>query len=232
MNSEPLINIADYARAARSKLSKDVCDYFEGGALDEITLRENTAGWERLKLYYRVLAGVGKRDMTTTVLGQPISMPIVVAPTAFHKLACEAGEIAAAKAAKAAGTLFILSSLSNTAMEAGLCAGGESALVPALYLQGSGDHARSGATGGGCRRGGDRPDRRCARPGHARARCAEQLSIAGRSRGGKSGAAGKGRLSGSDRFGSWPPTSEQISKKISGSMISIGYAGRRDCQWW
>ena len=112
------LNIADYARAARGKLAQDVRDYFEGGALDEITLRENTVGWERLKLYYRVLAGVGKRDLTTTVLGQPISMPIVVAPTAFHKLACEAGEIAAARAAKAAGTLFILSSLSNTAMEA------------------------------------------------------------------------------------------------------------------
>ena len=118
LDSEPLINIADYARAARSRLSKEVCDYFEGGALDEITLRENTAGWERLKLYYRVLAGVGERDMTTTVLGQPISMPIVVAPTAFHKLACDAGEIATARAAKATGTLFILSSLSNTAMEA------------------------------------------------------------------------------------------------------------------
>ncbi len=85
--------------------------------MDEITLRENTAGWERLKLYYRVLAGVGSRDLATTVLGQPISMPIVVAPTAFHRLACEAGEIATARAAKAAGTLFILSSLSNTAME-------------------------------------------------------------------------------------------------------------------
>ena len=118
MNSDALINISDYARAARSKLSKDVCDYFEGGALDEITLRENTAGWERLKLYYRVLAGVGKRDLTTTVLGQSISMPIVIAPTAFHKLACAEGEIATAKAAKAVGTLFILSSLSNTAMEA------------------------------------------------------------------------------------------------------------------
>jgi 4-hydroxymandelate oxidase len=117
VNSQPLFNTADYARAARSKLSKDVCDYFEGGALDEITVRENTAGWERLKLYYRVLAGVGQRDLTTTVLGQPISMPIVVAPTAFHKLACEAGEIATARAARAAGTLFILSSLSNTAME-------------------------------------------------------------------------------------------------------------------
>lgn len=118
MEFEPLLNVADYARAAAGKLPKGVLDYFEGGALDEITLRENTAGWERLKLYYRVLAGVGARDLRTTVLGQPISMPIVVAPTAFHKLACEAGEIATAKAAKAAGTLFILSSLSNTAMEA------------------------------------------------------------------------------------------------------------------
>jgi 4-hydroxymandelate oxidase len=117
MQSEQLFNVADYARAAREKLSKGVLDYFEGGALDEITLRENTAGWEKLQLYYHVLAGVGPREMKTTMLGQPISMPIAVAPTAFHKLACEDGEIAAAKAAKAAGTLFILSSLSNTAME-------------------------------------------------------------------------------------------------------------------
>jgi 4-hydroxymandelate oxidase len=117
LESEPLLNIADYARAARGKLSSDVSDYFDGGALDEITLRENTAGWERLKLYYRVLAGVGARDLSTTVLGQPVSMPIAVAPTAFHKLACDEGEVATARAAKAAGTLFVLSSLSNTAME-------------------------------------------------------------------------------------------------------------------
>jgi hypothetical protein len=61
-----------------------------------LTLRENTAGWERLKLYYHVLAGVGRRDLSTTVLGQPISLPIGVAPTAFQKLACAAGEIATA----------------------------------------------------------------------------------------------------------------------------------------
>ena len=117
MKSDQLLNIADYARAARTKVPRDVFDYYEGGALDEITLRENVIGWERLKLYYRVLAGVGSRAMTSTVLGQPVSMPILVAPTAFHKLACEQGEIATARAAKAAGTLFILSSLSNTAME-------------------------------------------------------------------------------------------------------------------
>ena len=124
MDPELLLNVADYARAARAKLPKDVFDYYEGGALDEITLAENSAGWEKLKLYYRVLAGVGPRDMSTTVLGQRISMPIMVAPTAFHKLACEQGEIAMARAAKAAGTLFILSSLSNTAMESVFAAGG------------------------------------------------------------------------------------------------------------
>ena len=118
MTEETVLNVADYARAARGVLAKDVLDYYEGGALDEITLRENTVGWEKLKLHYRVLAGVGPRDLRTTVLGQPISMPIVVAPTAFHKLACADGEIAAAKAAKTADTLFVLSSLSNTAMEA------------------------------------------------------------------------------------------------------------------
>jgi 4-hydroxymandelate oxidase len=117
MDDEPLLNIADYARVARGKLAKDCFDYYEGGALDEITLRENSAGWERLKLHYRVLASVGVRDLSTTVLGQPISMPIVIAPTAFHKLACGDGEIATARAAKACGTLFILSSLSNTSME-------------------------------------------------------------------------------------------------------------------
>jgi 4-hydroxymandelate oxidase len=117
VDSEPLFNVADYARAARAALPKEIFDYYQGGALDEITLRENTAGWEKLKLHYCVLAGVGPRDLSTTVLGQPVSMPILVAPTAFHRLACGEGEIAAAKAARTARTLFILSSLSNTAME-------------------------------------------------------------------------------------------------------------------
>jgi 4-hydroxymandelate oxidase len=117
MGVPPLLNVADYALVARGKLPKDCFDYYEGGALDEITLRENSSGWERLKLYYRVLAGVGARDLNTKVLGQSISIPIAIAPTAFHRLACDNGEIATARAAKAAGTLFILSSLSNTAME-------------------------------------------------------------------------------------------------------------------
>jgi 4-hydroxymandelate oxidase len=118
MKTQHLLNVSDYALAAREILEQGCLDYYEGGALDEITLSENTAGWQRLPLYYRVLAGVGSRQLQTTILGQPIAMPIAVAPTAFHRLACGGGEIATAKAAKAAGTLFVLSSLSNTAMEA------------------------------------------------------------------------------------------------------------------
>ena len=123
-DAPPLLSVADYARVARTKLPHDCWDYYEGGALDEITLRENVAAWQRLKLYYHVLAGVGERNLTTTILGQQVSMPIIIAPTAFHKLACEEGEVATARAAKLTQTLFILSSLSNTAMESVFAAAG------------------------------------------------------------------------------------------------------------
>ena len=112
-----LLNVDDYARAARAALPRDVFDYYAGGALDEVTLAENRAAWRRLALHYRVLAGVGQRDLATTVLGQPVSFPVLVAPTAFHRLACPEGELATARAARAAGTCLVLSSLSNTAME-------------------------------------------------------------------------------------------------------------------
>jgi len=111
------INLFDYAQAARTQLDPVVFDYYAGGALDEITLGENHAAYDRLRLQYRVLAGVTAADLTTTVLGQAVSMPILVAPTAFHKMAHADGETGAARAAASAGTVFILSSLSNTAME-------------------------------------------------------------------------------------------------------------------
>src|SRR5437762_12111212 len=115
---EQLLSVADYARAARAKLPKEVRDYYEGGALDEITLRENTAGWESLKLSYRVLAGVGPREMKTTMLGQSISMPIAIAPTASHKPACAEGELAAARTANVTATLFHLRCRANRRSEA------------------------------------------------------------------------------------------------------------------
>jgi 4-hydroxymandelate oxidase len=113
----PLFNVADYGRAAQQALKPEIFDYYDGGALDEITLRENVEAWRRRKLHYRVMSGVQDLDLTTTVLGQKVSMPVLVAPTAFHKMACVEGEVSAARAAGRAGTAFCLSSLSTTAME-------------------------------------------------------------------------------------------------------------------
>lgn len=113
----PLVSVADYARAAREALPGDVYDYYAGGALDELTLGDNEAAWRRLRLWYRVLSGVAGPDLRTAVLGQEVALPVLVAPTAFHRLACQEGEPAAARAAGRAGTIFVLSSLSNTPME-------------------------------------------------------------------------------------------------------------------
>jgi len=112
-----LVNIDDYAAAARERLDKAAYEYYAGGALDEITLRDNRAAWQRIRLNYRVMAGVREVDTSTSVLGHPISMPVAVAPTAFHKMAHAEGERGSIRAAGEAGTLFILSGLSNTAME-------------------------------------------------------------------------------------------------------------------
>lgn len=107
----------DVETLARAKLEKPAYDYYSSGANDEITLRNNRAAFERLEVHYRVLVDVATRDLSTSVLGTSVSMPILVAPTAFHRMACAEGELATARAAGAADTIMILSSLSNTRVE-------------------------------------------------------------------------------------------------------------------
>jgi 4-hydroxymandelate oxidase len=111
------INIFELEAIAREKLSQAAYDYYASGAHDEVTLRENRAAFDRLAIAYRVLVDVSRRELATTVLGQPVAMPVLVAPTAFHRLATPEGEIATARAAGAAGTVMILSTLSNTRVE-------------------------------------------------------------------------------------------------------------------
>ncbi|HXO19812.1 MAG TPA: alpha-hydroxy acid oxidase [Thermoanaerobaculia bacterium] len=111
------INVFELEAVAREKMPREAFDYYASGAHDEVTLRENRAAYDRLSLAYRVLVDVSKRDMTTTVLGQPVAMPILVAPTAFHRLATPEGEVATVRAAGAVGTVMILSTLSNTPVE-------------------------------------------------------------------------------------------------------------------
>lgn len=114
---DPLINLQEYEVRARARLEPSAFDYYVSGAHDELTLRENRAAYERLRLAYRVLVDVSRCEPATAVLGSPVALPVLVAPTAFHRLACPEGERATVRAAGAAGTIMILSSLSNTAVE-------------------------------------------------------------------------------------------------------------------
>jgi 4-hydroxymandelate oxidase len=116
-NRPPPSSLFQLEELARERLDPAAFDYFAGGSHDEVTLRENLAAYARLPLHYRVLVDVSRRSAETTVLGERVSMPVLVAPTAFHKLAHPDGEIATARAAGAEGTVMILSTLANTAVE-------------------------------------------------------------------------------------------------------------------
>lgn len=113
----PPVNLLDYRAAAREVLPRMVYDYYAGGSWDEVTLRRNRSAWDDLQLSYRVLRDVSERDLATTVLGHAIALPVLVAPTAFHQMAHPEGEVATARAAGAAGTAMIVSTLSNRPIE-------------------------------------------------------------------------------------------------------------------
>lgn len=112
-----LLNLDDYRLEANSKLSKAAFDYYASGAHDQVTLQQNCDAFEQICLHYKVLQDVSQRSLQTTVLGQPVSMPVLIAPTAFHGLAAKEAEIATAQAATKAETIMTLSTLSNSAME-------------------------------------------------------------------------------------------------------------------
>jgi 4-hydroxymandelate oxidase len=111
------INLCDLEERARAVLPQMSYDFYASGANDEITLRENRAAYERVKVLPRMLIDVSARDMSTTVLGEPVSMPILIAPMALQCLAHPDGEIATTKAAGAAKTLTTLATLATTSIE-------------------------------------------------------------------------------------------------------------------
>ena len=120
-------------KARKTKLSTDAFDYYASGSDDERALARNRDAFERVSIHHRVLVDVSERVMKTRVLGVDVSMPVLVAPTAFHKMACEDGELATARAARASGTAMILSSLSNTDIEE-VCAAHPGGVVFQLYV--------------------------------------------------------------------------------------------------
>ena len=112
-----ILNLHELEAVARARLATAVWDYYAAGADDERCMRRNADAFERVVLHYRVLVDVAHRALATSVLGQPIALPVGVAPMAFHRLAHPDGELASVRAAGAAGTVFVLSTMSNTAVE-------------------------------------------------------------------------------------------------------------------
>jgi isopentenyl diphosphate isomerase/L-lactate dehydrogenase-like FMN-dependent dehydrogenase len=108
-----VINVDDFEAAARERLEPGAYGYIAGGAGDEHTLRQNRAAFERWELRPRVLVDVSEISTRTTVLGTEVALPVLVAPTAFQRLAHPEGEAATARAAAAAGTVMTLSTLSS-----------------------------------------------------------------------------------------------------------------------
>ncbi len=110
-------NVAEFEAAARALLPQPVYDYYAGGAEDEQTLRWNRAAFGRFMLRPRVLMDVSRIDTSVTILGERIPVPVLLAPTAFQRLAHTDGERATARAARATGTILVASTLSTCTIE-------------------------------------------------------------------------------------------------------------------
>lgn len=115
---ETLLNLNDYERVASERMTTNAFGYYFGGADDEVSLRENRAAFERVKLAPRMLVDVTTRDTATAFLGQSVGFPVVVAPMAMMKLAHPDGELAMARAAGAHNIPLALSTLSTVRLEA------------------------------------------------------------------------------------------------------------------
>jgi 4-hydroxymandelate oxidase len=113
----PPLNVDDYEALARERMPQASYDYFAGGSGDERTLASNREAFAGVSLRPRVLVDVSRIDVATEVLGISVALPILLAPTAFNCLAHPDGERAAARAAGAAGTLMIASTLSTCTLE-------------------------------------------------------------------------------------------------------------------
>lgn len=114
--SMEITNVCEYEEIAKQKLPKMIYDYYASGAEDQWTLKENRNAFSRILFRPRILIDVSNIDMTTTVLGFNISMPIMIAPTAMQKMAHPEGEYATARAASAANTIMTLSSWATSSV--------------------------------------------------------------------------------------------------------------------
>ena len=116
MRSDP-INLYDYEARAKQVLPHNTWDFIDAGSMDEVTTKRNRSAFEALTLRPRFLREAQDRDISTTMLGQKISLPVFVCPAGSHMLVHPEGEVATAKGAGMSDTLMMLSTSSNCSME-------------------------------------------------------------------------------------------------------------------
>tara|TARA_B100000686_G_scaffold336095_1_gene405556 strand:- start:6353 stop:7504 length:1152 start_codon:yes stop_codon:yes gene_type:complete len=117
MNLKDCYNFQDFRKLAKKKLPSPIFHYIDGGSDDEITLKRNTTSFDDCDLVPNVLASVGNPDLSTTIFGKKISLPIFLAPTAMQRLYHHQGDRASAKAAEKFGTFYSMSTMANTTIE-------------------------------------------------------------------------------------------------------------------
>jgi L-lactate dehydrogenase (cytochrome) len=111
------VNVDDMRRLARRRLPRGVFDYIDGGSEDERTLANNAAAFSRIEFQPNVLCDVSKIDVSTTLLGKRVEMPLVLAPTGYTRLTHSQGELSVARAADRAGVPYSLSTMSTRSIE-------------------------------------------------------------------------------------------------------------------
>jgi L-lactate dehydrogenase (cytochrome) len=137
-----VINIEDLRRAAKRRLPRVVFDYIDGGAEDELTLRANRHAFEAVTFRPRCAVATPACDLGVSVLGRPLSMPLILAPVGSSRVMYPRGEEAAAGAAGVAGIAYALSTLSGCRLE-DVAAASKGPLWYQLYLMGGRDCALS-----------------------------------------------------------------------------------------
>ena len=117
MNLNDCYNFEDFRKLAKKKLPAPIFHYIDGGADDEVTLNRNTNAFNDCDLIPNVLASVGEPDLSTTLFGRKIDMPLFLSPTAMQSLYTPEGDKASARAAEKFGTMYSMSTMASFSIE-------------------------------------------------------------------------------------------------------------------
>lgn len=134
MKTDSIVSLSEFEELAQTCMPAMALNYVSGGAADELTLRANCEEWKRIRLKPRVLVDVSRVDVSTIVLGQRMEPPILLAPTAFHRLCHDEGEKATVAGANHAGASLVLSTYATESVEA-IAAAATQPLWFQLYAQ-------------------------------------------------------------------------------------------------